>query len=789
MSAPAALAAAPTSARLQHLPSPWRRLTMPVLLVVMLGILGLAWWNSWQQRDTERNLLIESARRQQQNIALILAENFAQIIDQSQTMLVVANDVLQQPASPNSGFLRLAALREAAPVFNRVALFDANHRPVWASSEQPLSPTLRQRLLQLAEREDAPRHALAVPRDATTGFHEAMTLSLLHPSYAADGRYRGALLTVIDLGYFLTLYRDIHLGRSTTIQLLDERGHVLAQSSAAGLILNPPPVTPDRLPSAQQTQLSRIGQPLGGAVYQSSYQHLGRAPFITAVHVSLDDILALVPAISRTQPLALSILTVMLLLVAFWVLRTLHHQRELVQSLRRVDHENRELIDKLEAEKQRAFTMAAHDHLTGLHNRRMFNELASSHLQQARRNNRHYVLLYLDLDRFKSINDSLGHHVGDLLLQTVAQRLRQTLRSSDVIGRMGGDEFAVLLTGLDNLSDAEHVAAKVVRALGEPCQDLDGHDIQIGTSVGIAVYPRDGATIEILCRHADAAMYASKRAGRGGYSFYDPTLNRVGDWDFTLEQRLPRAIVQNELVLHYQPKVALADFRITGFEALVRWQHPEHGLIYPKDFIPMAEDNGQILELGKWVIRACVRQLAEWRDQGLPLVPIAFNVAARQLLDEHLPDFIAGVLAEHGLDGQWLEVEITETGLVESTEHASRALAALEALGLRIGLDDFGNGFCNLSYVRTLPIHRLKIDRSFVSDIRNRHDDAVIVESIITLAHNLGLTVIAEGVEMADQIIHLKTAGCDQVQGYFISRPVPAEVARAQLRQGQLRPH
>ena len=484
---------------------------------------------------------------------------------------------------------------------------------------------------------------------------------------------------------------------------------------------------------------------------------------------------------------ALALLSTLLLVSVLWLGVVLRREEARFSALHEGARRGREQLVLLEDEKKRAVEAAACDHLTGLLNRRMFNELAASHLQQARRNARHPALLYLDLDRFKGVNDSLGHHVGDQLLQITAARLRKALRASDVIARMGGDEFAVLLTELSDVADAELVAAKLVDAIGQPYVDLDGHDLQLGTSIGIAVFPRDGVDVGTLCRNADAAMYESKRAGGARCTFYDNSLNRAGDWLFSLEQRLPRAIAEGELVLHFQPKVRLSDFRIVGLEALVRWQHPAHGLIFPKDFVALAEETGQIVELGKWVVRACIRQLAAWRAEGLALVPVAFNVSARQLEDDHLCAFIRDELEAHALEGRLLEAEVTETGLVESVEQAGRVLAALEGLGLSIALDDFGSGFSNLNYIRSMPIRTIKIDRAFVCDIRNRPSDAVIVESIVALAHKLNLCVVAEGVETLEQVVHLKTARCEVVQGYYFSRPLPAAAAGELVRGAYLK--
>jgi EAL domain-containing protein (putative c-di-GMP-specific phosphodiesterase class I) len=317
---------------------------------------------------------------------------------------------------------------------------------------------------------------------------------------------------------------------------------------------------------------------------------------------------------------------------------------------------------------------------------------------------------------------------------------------------------------------------------------LDGHDVQVSPSIGIAVYPQDGHNVETLSQHADAAMYQSKRAGRGRYTFYDPTLNPATDRQFSLEQRLPAAIADDELVLHYQPKVSLRDFRIVGLEALVRWQHPAHGLIYPGEFVPMAELSGMDVALGDWVAENACLQLSHWRSQGLALVPVAINVSARQLRDLDFPERVAALLRRYSVEPRLLEVEITESSLVDSIDIATKVLNDLKSIGLHIALDDFGNGYSSLSYIRTLPIHVIKIDRAFIKDIRNSPQDATIVETIVTMAHKLHMQVVAEGVELHDQLLHLKSIHCDQVQGYFLSRPVDAAAAGQLILQSLLLP-
>ena len=763
----------------------WRFLLLGCV-VLSLALIALAWWVSWQRLDAEKAILSRNAQIQQENLAAIISENLAQVLDRGQLMSIAANEWFE--GKPGDATNRLSAMRAADRAFLRIALYNRDLHRVYTSSPSVDPPSLRQ-ALQLASREPpgAWSEGLRVA-PLPTSDEQAWQVPLLFPVFGNDNQTHGLLLVILDLGYFLDFYQRIDIGRSGIIQIFKTDGEEIAEVRQAGLVFkrrdSPPHLATD---GARQGSISA---PLPGEnnIYLSSFRQLEHHPFVVAVSRDIEETLAAHNS-SRSRFLGmLIVLTGIISLATFFVARSIRHQGLLYSELSRADGENRLLIDQLEEEKRRAFKLAAHDHLTNLPNRRMFHELVVSHLSKAKRSRKHYALLYLDLDRFKYINDTLGHHVGDLLLQAVSNRLCSSLRASDVVARLGGDEFAVLLTGLEQIKDAANVAAKIVEQLSHQFDDLDGNDILVSASVGIAIFPRDGHDFDTLCRHADAAMYESKRGGRGRYTFYDPDLNPAGDKLFNLEQRLPRAIANNELVLHFQPKVRLSDYRIVGFEALVRWQHQEFGLIYPNDFIPLAEHAGFIISLGDWVAEACCRELAAWQAAGLDLVPIACNVSAKQLLDTGLPDRFAGFLATHGVAAQHLEIEITESSLLESIDIAGSVLRRLEKLGIGIALDDFGKGFSNLTHIRSLPIHCLKIDRAFVAGIRNNPDDAVIVHSIITLAHNLRMRVIAEGIELLEQLVHLKTAGCDEVQGYFLSRPVAGENARQLLIRSTLAP-
>jgi diguanylate cyclase (GGDEF)-like protein len=759
----------------------WLVMQVGTVLLSLL-LLSLAWLMLGQRIVVEKQQALASATSDQQNLATLMAENLRHVLDRGQLMAQYAADGLQ--GNPASLGRRLTDFQAPDQIFLGHAIHDARLQGIVSSASFQDTPELLATVRAMLEPGQAGRPQRLLPPVASTD-ERAWQIPLL----TALPQGRGIMSVTLDLGYFLRFYRDINLGRSGVILVLDDGGRVLVEARTEGLVLRPTR-SMIALPPAEEAEGQVLEHALfgDGQTYLSAIRRPAGQPFAIVIGRELQDILGSHPRTQARFVWLMGLFSALLLAITAWMVLSLRRQQRDAAELVRVAQEKTDLIHQLEEEKHRAFVLAAHDHLTGLPNRRMFNELLATHLQQAKRNRVHYALLFLDLDRFKSVNDNLGHHVGDLLLQEVAQRLRRSLRDSDVVARLGGDEFAILLTTLGRIEDCAPLADKLVTALSEPCRNLDGHTVQVSPSIGIAVYPRDGVDGKTLFRNADAAMYRSKELGRGKYTFYDPALNSVGSRLFDLAQRLPRAIADDELVLHFQPKVRLSDYRLTGFEALVRWQHPELGLIYPGEFIPAAEDTGQIGAIGAWVAEQCCRQLRRWIDQGLAPVPIAYNVSARQLHNPDLPAQLAARLGQHGIDPGLIEIEITETSLVESMEQARDILGALERMGIQIALDDFGSGFSGLDYVRNFPIHKIKIDRSFISDIRDRHDDVVIVSAIITMANNLDIGVVAEGVETLDQLIHLRTYGCKEAQGYFFSRPVPADAATTLLQRMDLTP-
>ena len=431
--------------------------------------------------------------------------------------------------------------------------------------------------------------------------------------------------------------------------------------------------------------------------------------------------------------------------------------------------------------------LAFHDPLTGLANRALLLDRLEHGIDLARRDRCRIGVIFIDLDRFKVINDSLGHDVGDELLRQIAGRLAGCLRESDTIARIGGDEFVVLIKDAGELSDYAALAEKVIAAVGEPLE-VCGHAMQTGASVGIACYPEDGEEVVVLMKHADAAMYAAKAAGRGTYRFFQKAMTERAVHRLKLEMELRNAVASGDLELHYQPQVALAGGELCGVEALVRWRHPQLGLVPPSDFIPLAEETGLIGPLGDWVLAEACRQLALWQAQGLSVPRVAVNLSALQLQQGDLIERIVGLARRHGIAPTALEIELTESAVMANPEYISRVFARLRNLGVRIAIDDFGTGYSSLAYLRRLPIDTLKVDRSFVMNADRDAGDAQIVRTVIALAHSLHLEVVAEGVESEAQAAFLRSCGCATVQGFLYARPLPARAFEAWLREREARP-
>lgn len=464
-----------------------------------------------------------------------------------------------------------------------------------------------------------------------------------------------------------------------------------------------------------------------------------------------------------------------------------HRVEERTQELQKTNikleqeiQERKSVEQELIIHKEHLIRLAHYDNLTGLPNRVQFNEMLNRAMNHATRNKKKLAILFIDLDRFKNINDAFGHTIGDQVLKEISKRFSEILHPGDLLARLGGDEFIILLQDIVQAKLASPVAEKIIQAAAKPIK-ISTHEFFLTASIGLCIFPDDGTSLEDLQRNADMAMYRAKRAGGGIFRYFTQEMSLEAHEHVQLEAALRKAITNNEFILHYQPKLTLLDGLIIGVEALIRWESPELGIISPAKFIPLAEETGLILEIGEWALREACRACKAWQVAGLKPIAVAVNLSPKQFQHQDIAGLVKTVLKETGLDAKWLELEVTETAVMDNVSSGIEKLNDIKAMGIHLAMDDFGTGYTSISYLKQLPISILKIDQSFIKGIPNSKDDIAITGAIIALAHNLGMQVVAEGVETAEQLQFLADHECDIVQGYYLSRPLPETKLMDQL--------
>jgi diguanylate cyclase (GGDEF)-like protein len=582
----------------------------------------------------------------------------------------------------------------------------------------------------------------------------------------ANGVFDGVVIVAIDATYFVSGYEPSKLGAHGVLGLLGNDGLFRVRRTGDTVISGDAIDYASAVPGAgtDDTDATVTISPWDGVRRWTSARELYGVPLAVLVGLSVDEQMA--SAERRTRAYAgWAALGSLLVVLVTGLLGRMSWQLAQVRL--------RESETKL-AHAARVEYLAYHDGLTGLPNRSLFSKLLSQSISEARRYDRQLAVAFLDLDRFKQINDTLGHEAGDQLLQQVATRLVECVRESDTVARLGGDEFVVLLPDLGEGKYAATVAQKILAAAARPFT-LIGQEFRVTASIGISTYPQDGLDEQTLTKNADIAMYQAKAEGKNNFQFYSEELNANSLERLTLESSLRHALERNEFRIHYQAKRDIATGRITGMEALLRWQHPDLGIVAPMQFIPVAEETGLILPIGKWVLKTACAQNVAWQDQGLPPLSIAVNLTARQFCDEHLLQDVTTILTATGMNPHLLELEIAESLLTRDIENTLRILADIKALGIRIAIDDFGTGYSSLATLQRFPLDTIKIDRSFIRDIAADTENTGLADAVIAMGKSLSMTVVAQGVETRAQAEFLRDHACDELQGFYFKRPLPAE--------------
>ena len=594
---------------------------------------------------------------------------------------------------------------------------------------------------------------------------------------ATNGTFSGIVRVEVDAAYFVSSYDASKLGDQGVLGLLGTDGLFRVQRTGESLLAGDSVDYAALVPDTEDTQALLLTNTWDGVRRYTSARQLYDFPLAVIVGLSEEEQLAAVTRQAHTYLWRAATGSLLLVLLVGLLSRM---SWQLAQS-------RLQAAEAKVAYAERVEYLAYHDGLTALPNRSLFSKLLIQNIHEASRYHRQLAVLFLDLDRFKQINDTLGHDAGDQLLQEVAVRLKACVRASDTVARLGGDEFVVLLPELSEEMYVATTAQKILSAVARPF-NLRGKEFRVTASIGISIFAQDGLDEQTLKKNADIAMYQAKQRGKNNFQFYSEKLNAESLERQTLEIGLRHALERNEFRLHYQAKRDIRSGQITGMEALLRWEHPDLGLVAPMQFIPVAEETGLIVPIGKWVLRTACLQNVAWQQQGLPHLGIAVNLTARQFVDEHLLTDLPTILADTGMDARLLELEIAESLLMQDVKKALQVLTGLKKLNVRIAIDDFGTGYSSLSALKQFPLDAIKIDRSFIRDVANATEDKALTEAIITMGRTLSLTVVAQGVETKEQADFLRDNACDEFQGFYFNKPVPADQFKVLLQAQTARP-
>ncbi len=777
--------------------TPWRIASKIIFLVVALELLSIVLWGTLTY-NASRDELLKSRSEQLHEIALSTTNDaekfFLPVFVESE----VISGLLAGGASGSAiqPVILLNGLLNRRSEVDEISLIDSEGREVKRVS----------RMIGLGEDKERVFNDDAVVQRALSGkrtIGPVMFTKYLEPTIRVATPMRsesggiGAVLAVVNLKWLWDTVQSISVGQSGYVYVVDEALQLVAHPDPS-LVLSGRNLSTSTVPAALFSQpesgMLSIYTSISGDVVAgvSHFDPVHRWWLI--VEQPVDEALAPLDRLVNRFILAFILATVLTVVAVVYFSRMMMRPlEELEHAIGQLKHGGREvrvyvpdntelsslstsfneMAANLDETSYRLHHQAYHDDLTGLPNRaRLFETIESVLDKSGQSTGKPFALLLLDLDRFKEINDSLGHKCGDVLLKELSIRLQGVLHEDELLARLGGDEFAIVLKNADSVDKARKVAEKARRVIQEHFE-MEGLRLLIDASVGIAMYPEHGTDSSTLMRHADIAMYHAKKSGVG-VALYDDSYDIHSQKRLSLISGLPRAIEENELILHYQPKIRVSDRTVSSLEALIRWRHPEHGLLPPDQFIPIIELGDSIVALTNWVINQACADCRKWQDQGVS-VDVAVNVSTLNIQDEQFVNRLEGIIWKHHVHPGQLQLEITESVIMSDTKRAQRTIRALDSMGVGISIDDFGTGYSSLAYLKRIPVDELKIDKSFVMDMEQDENDAVIVRSTIDLAHNLGLEVTAEGVETSGALDLLDVLGCDYAQGYYICRPVPAE--------------
>jgi diguanylate cyclase (GGDEF)-like protein len=730
-----------------------------------LVIIAMLWAGVFLKYSQDVDSDLKDAQRTNEGFAMVFEENVLRSIDELDNILFYLRSNIEAQKDPKDYNKILHATTMPSDILVQVSIIDA-HGMMRASTAgpQPAPP------VDLSDREhfkvqvNAKEDRLYISKPLIGRVSNKWSVQLSRRFLNADGTFGGVIVASLDPEHFTTFYDKVDLASSGSIALIGCDGVVRSAGGQSSELRMGQNIRDTELYSHMQTRLNSQFEErdrLTGQMRLIALRKVKGQPLWVSVSLDKSEVLAGSYADLRTDSIAAALLTLVILAAMELIFRTESGARQ----------KSRQLEQTLESMAR----LASEDALTGLLNRRGFRS-ALVELQDRQRSGPNgpgeieYAVLFLDLDRFKIINDTLGHRVGDLLLQETAQRLRAALRSTDVMARLGGDEFAVIARYVKSRSALDDLANCLIKTIREPFE-LEGYHVRTTISIGVAISPMDGGHADDLVVAADLALYAAKEHNRDGYQFYQASMTRELNDRRQIETDLREAIESNELELHYQPIVSLGDNSVIGFEALARWNHRTKGFVPPSEFIPVAEETGLMMRLGEWALNEACGKIAR-----LPAhLTLAVNLSPVQFAAPNLVEVVQRALVSSGLAPERLELEITESLLLENNDKTISMLRRLRQLGITIALDDFGTGYSALGYLRKFPLDKIKIDRSFVTDIATRSDQVAIIQAVLNIARALGMTVTAEGVETVIQRDFLKALGCDSAQGYLFSKPVRFE--------------